>query len=125
MKDRALCAVWLLDCILIETQWEKQSNGSRVLWEETKIPLRGASLVDFAATAQIDTAPRASTILDATDHPEKPLASITMAAQKGMAGVVEMLATRRARRVDDQAQKAEKSPRIGGGTHVTFPASVF
>ena len=44
-----------------------------------------------------------------------------MAAQKGTAGVVEMLATHAASMI--RRKKANKSTRNGGGTHVTFPAS--
>lgn len=111
------------DCFLIETQWEKQSDGSRVLWEETTIPLRGAFFVDFMAFApQPDDKPRTTTMLDTTDHPEKPSASITIAAQKGKPGVVESLATRRLARSMIKRKKAKPSPRNGGATHVTFAA---
>ncbi|WP_298858248.1 hypothetical protein [uncultured Sulfitobacter sp.] len=85
--------------------------------------LRGASLFDVTALYPLsDGAKRTSTMLDATNHPEKPSSSITLTAQEGKTRVVQALATHMIARSKIKRKKATPSLRNGGTTHVTFPA---
>lgn len=109
------------DCILTETQWEKQADGSRVLWEKTLIQLRGAALLDIAAIGLPEGSPaRSSTMLDGTNRPKNPLASITVTAQLENPGTAEILSTRNIAKSMIRRNKATPSSRNGGKTHVIF-----
>ncbi|WP_170430883.1 hypothetical protein [Ruegeria arenilitoris] len=116
------------ECTLTEEQWEKQKDGSRILWHYAELDLVGAQLTHpmdamsddiKAQLAEAGNPIPDSKVFDGRDS-DNPYASFTISARDGWSGPQEYWHERKTAQKKIEKGKAIWSDRNGGDTHVVI-----